>query len=67
VACDVRYPFGTVVRVLSPAELAGDWICQDRGSAIIYPYIDFLHEPPNRVEWNFPIVAEVIYPTGWSR
>jgi hypothetical protein len=69
VACPSEYPLGTRFRVLSPLQLYGEWTCVDRGGAIVCKdgacYLDFLHEPPQRVDWNSEITLEII-PSDWS-
>jgi hypothetical protein len=59
VACPPPMQNGDLLRVSYPEQLAGDWICQDRGWAIDRGYVDFLLRYPDMV-WtgydlnNFP-------------
>jgi len=70
-ACPNEYPIGTIYRVYLPAELAGDWVCLDRGGAVVGDILDFLLRYPDQVPWGAdinatpwlsPVVAEVFYP-----
>lgn len=59
VACPPPMQNGDMLEVIYPVQLAGQWVCMDRGWAIEYPYIDFLLRYPDMV-WtgynlnNFP-------------
>jgi hypothetical protein len=63
IACPMEYPFGTVVRVVSPTILAGDWICKDRGGLITGNVLDFLRLNGEDIEFNSEVIAEVILPS----
>jgi hypothetical protein len=64
VACPGWLPMYTVIRVVSPSELIGDWVCMDRGQGIERDMLDFLHKPPQRLPWFTKIQAEIIRPSG---
>jgi hypothetical protein len=70
-ACPPEYPIGTVFRVYLPVELARDWVCLDRGGAVVGDILDFLLRYPDQVPWGAdinstpwlsPVVVEVFYP-----
>ena len=60
-ACPPDIALGTIFDVQLPPELKGQWVCKDRGGAIVGDYLDFL-DVAQRVEWNSVIVAYVYPP-----
>ena len=63
VACPLEYPLGTVIRVIEPDALKGDWTCLDRGAAIVGSRLDFLtHGATPGLGWYDGLQAEVILP-----
>lgn len=61
VACAPEIAFGSVIDVIYPAQLAGKWLCKDRGGAIVGDYIDFL-DVAQRYDWSALVVARVSAP-----
>jgi hypothetical protein len=66
VACPPEYPTGTIIRVLTPAVIAHDWICLDKGGLIEGDRLDFLQRS-QVLPWNTIIDAVVIYPCDSCR
>lgn len=72
VACPAPFVVGQKLRILSPFELAAissEWVCIDRGGAIVDGYLDFMLRFPddiwsgpnlNDFPWNYPVVVELI-------
>lgn len=58
VACIPDIALGSVIEVIYPENLAGEWICKDRGGAIVGNYIDFL-DVAQRYAWSGVVVARV--------
>lgn len=70
-ACPPPMQNGDLLRVSYPTQLAGDWICMDRGWAIDRGYIDFLLRYPDMVwtgydlnsfPWWSTVRAEWVHP-----
>ena len=71
VACPPGYVLGDIIRVIYPTQLAGDWVCVDRGGAIVDGYLDFLLMYPDMIwtgynlndfPWSSTVQAYHIHP-----
>ncbi|MGB8212002.1 MAG: hypothetical protein WCE68_00455 [Anaerolineales bacterium] len=60
VACGFEFPLGTVFRVLTPAKLAGEYICLDRCPACTGKHLlDFL-SASQQLPWWTPLQVQVL-------